>query len=389
METKFSRRKFLGATVAGAAGVTIGSLRSAERATKYRAAIIGHTGQGDYGHGLDVVFTGRKGIEVVAVADPDDAERAKAKSRSGAARDYRDYREMLEKEHPQLVSVAMRWTDQHHAIGKAALEAGAHLYIEKPFTTTLVEADELLALAEAKKLKIAVAHQMHLAPAIQSLKNKLREGLIGDLLQVRAHGKQDSRAGGEDMLVLGTHLFDLMRLFAGDALWCTAQILHHGRDATIADARSAGEKIGPVLGDEIEAQFGFERGVLGTFTSRARNRETAGHWGLELVGSKGAVRVLADIVPRVFVRSQSPWSDAGAKVEWLPLDAGPRDGVAAANGRMLDDLLRAIESNGQPACNGVAAMKSVEMVMAVYQAGLAKNRVTSPLKQREHPLISR
>jgi predicted dehydrogenase len=383
------RREFLAASTLAAIAIATPPLFAAE-GKRYRAAVIGHTGQGDYGHGLDVVFTGRDNIEVVAVADPNDAGRAKAKQRSRAQRDYADYRELLAKEKPNLVSVAMRWSDPHHAICEAALEAGAHLYVEKPFTTSLAEADELLALAEKKNLKIAVAHQMHLAPIILALKQELGAGLIGDLLQLRAHGKQDSRAGGEDMIVLGTHLFDLMRLFAGDPLWCTAHILHRGREALMGDIRAAGEKIGPVLGDEIEAQFSFPKGVHGTFTSRARNRETAGHWGIELIGSKSAIRLLADIVPRVFVRSQTAWSDSGAKTEWSPMpwDKPPdfKPGVDGANGRMLDDLLASIEKNQQPACSGLDATKAIEMAMAIYHAGLSRERITFPLKARGHPL---
>lgn len=387
----WTRRAFLTASALssvafGARGILAGET------SRYRAAIIGHTGAGDYGHGLDVVFTGRANIEVVAVADPDATGRGKAKQRARAQREYADYREMLAKEKPSLVSVAMRWSDPHHAICKAALEAGAHVYVEKPFTTTLAEADDLIALAEKKNLTIAVAHQMHLAPIVQALKRQLADGFIGDLLQLRAHGKQDSRAGGEDMVVLGTHLFDLMRLFAGDPLWCTAEILHRGRAAAKEDARAAGEKIGPVLGDEIEAQFAFAKGVHGMFTSRARNRQTAGHWGIELVGSKGVVRLLADIVPRVFVRSQTPWSDSGARAEWSPLawDA-PGDskaGVDGANARMIDNLLVAIETNRPPACSAHDAMKAIEMVMAVYHAALTRTRVALPLKHREHPLQS-
>jgi predicted dehydrogenase len=366
-----------------------GSVFAAERAAKYRAAVIGHTRAGDYGHGLDVLFSGRENIEVVAVADPDNEGRTKAKERCRARSDYADYRELLQKERPQLVSVAMRWTDQHHAICKAALEIGAHLFVEKPFTTTLAEADDLLDLAKRKNLKIAVAHQMRLAPGIVALKSKLGEGLIGDLIQIRAHGKQDARAGGEDMLVLGTHLFDLMRLFAGDPQWCTAHILQKGSEVTIADARDATEKIGRVLGDEIEAQFGFPNGVHGTFTSRGRNREAAGHWGIELVGSKGVVRILADIGPRIFVRQAPAWSDAGAKIEWQPLDAAPagvKEPSGRGNARLVDDWLAAIESNREPASSGLTARNAIEMVMAVYQAGLSRGRVSLPLKQREHPL---
>ena len=386
----WNRREFLVASAALTATLAAPRLIAAET-KRYRAVIIGHTGAGDYGHGLDVVFNGRENIDVIAVADPNDTGRAKAKARARAQRDYADYHELLAKEKPNLVSVAMRWSDAHYAICKAALESGAHLYVEKPFTTTLAEADELLALAEKKNLKIAVAHQMHLAPIVQALKRKLSDGIIGDVLQIRAHGKQDTRAGGEDMVVLGTHLFDLMRLFAGDPLWCSAQILHRGREAQKDDARAAGEKIGPVLGDEIEAQFGFPKGVHGTFTSRGRNRETAGHWGIEFIGSKGAVRILADIVPRVFVRSPMSWSDSGAKAEWSPMPwdrpADFKPGVDGANARMLDDLLSAIETNRKPACSASDATAAIEMVMAVYRAGLSRERIAFPLKQRNHPLM--
>src|SRR5207344_2177636 len=130
---------------------------------------------------------------------------------------------------------------QHHAMALASLEAGAHLYMEKPITPTLAEADEILALADKHGLKIAVAYQMRLAPNIVHLKRKLAEGLIGDLVQVRAWGKQDDRAGGEDMLVLGTHLFDMIRNLIGDPAWCTARILHQGHEFTRADARTVKE----------------------------------------------------------------------------------------------------------------------------------------------------
>src|SRR5688572_4849467 len=74
-----------------------------------KAAIIGHTGAGDYGHGIERIFAGLPGIEVVAVADPHDAGRANVKTACGAARDYADYREMLDKEKPDLVGIGPRW----------------------------------------------------------------------------------------------------------------------------------------------------------------------------------------------------------------------------------------------------------------------------------------
>jgi predicted dehydrogenase len=198
---------------------------AAQPGLRLKAAVIGHTGRGDYGHGMDGIFQNREGIEVVAVADPNAEGRARIAAKIGAPRQYADYRELLAKERPRLISVAMRHADLHHDVIHAALNSGAHVYCEKPFTTTSAEADELLRVAANHGLKIAVAHTMRMMPVATRLKQALREGLIGELVEMRAFGKQDARVGGEDMMVLGSHLFDLMRMFAGDPLSCSARVL--------------------------------------------------------------------------------------------------------------------------------------------------------------------
>src|SRR5580765_1462975 len=131
---KFIRNSSLAAVAVSAQQFSFG--QNAASTEKLRAAIIGHTGRGDYGHGLDQVFNDFDKIQVVAVADPDEKGREQAKQRSKALRQYGDYREMLKKEMPQLVSIAPRWTDQHLAMAEAAMAIGAHIYSEKPFTQT-------------------------------------------------------------------------------------------------------------------------------------------------------------------------------------------------------------------------------------------------------------
>ena len=302
---------------------------------------------------------------------------------------------MLEKEKPDLVSVATRWTDEHFAMCMAALKVGAHLFVEKPFMQTLDQADEVLRIAKEKNRKIAVAHQMRLAPTIRYLKTALDSGQIGELLEVRGHGKQDARAGGEDMIVLGTHLFDMMRLFAGDVRWCSARILQDGVEVTRAQVRKPTEGIGPIVGNDIVAQFEFTRGVLGSFTSRARNRDIAGHWGLHLIGTKGVVRVMADAVPTIWALKSGEPSENGRSDQWPRLEGDPtltwgkdEKAFGNANRRLLDDWLAAIENNREPACSGYNATKAVEMCMGVFEAGLSRGRVNFPLKNRKHPLIA-
>jgi predicted dehydrogenase len=392
-QSPIRRRRFIKQTALFVAGAGIALHAQEKSNARLRAAIIGHTGRGDYGHGMDLIFNDVPNVEVVAVADPDFAGRAAAAKKSKAGRQYADYRELFAREKPQLVAIAPRWTDQHHAMALAALQAGAHLCLEKPFMPTLAEADEVLAVADAAGLRIAVAHQVRLAPSVVQLRRALAAGLIGDVLQVRSWGKQDDRAGGEDMLVLGTHLFDLMRSLFGDPAWCTARVLHQGRELLRSDARMVKEQIGPVGGNEVEAQFAFPNGLFATFTSRAKLRETVARWGLELVGSKGSVRILMEVFPAVYVLQPSAWTTEGKTDSWVRWKEDPglkltveEKGFGPANRRVVDDWLEAIRTRREPICSGRAGMKALEMVMAVYQAALSGNRVKFPLTDRRHPL---
>src|SRR5580658_3948192 len=72
----------------------------------YRAAVIGRTGRGDYGHSLDLALLDQPKLKVVAVADEDPVGRAAAAKRLRVDRDYADYRAMLDRERPQFVAVA-------------------------------------------------------------------------------------------------------------------------------------------------------------------------------------------------------------------------------------------------------------------------------------------
>ena len=94
-------------------------------AKNYRVGIIGSTGAGDYGHGVDVAFTKISNIEVVAVADAHEAGRTVAQKRTAAAKTYADYRTMLVEEKLDIVAICPRWIDQHHDMLMAAAEAGS------------------------------------------------------------------------------------------------------------------------------------------------------------------------------------------------------------------------------------------------------------------------
>ena len=109
---------------------------------RYKAGVIGRTGAGDYGHGLETVYRDLEQVDLVAVADPDPEGRAAAGERTGAQRLYADYRQMLADEDLDIVSVCPRMPDCHADMVIACAEAGVRgVFIEKPLTPTLREAD--------------------------------------------------------------------------------------------------------------------------------------------------------------------------------------------------------------------------------------------------------
>ena len=396
--TNWTRRHLLYASGGLAATLIPAGRTSAQSASLKKAVIIGHTGAGNFGHGIDVIFKGLPGIEVVAVADPNPGGRANAKKRSSAARDYADYHEMLEKEKPDLVGVGPRWSGEHHAMTMAALKAGAHVYLEKPFTLTLAEADDILQLAEKTRKRIAVAHVTRCAPVVLRLEKALLEGLIGDLLEIHTVGKMGSRAGGQDMMVLGLHVFDLVRLFGGEVKWCHARIRVKGEKARLEDAaESPSDRVGPVVGDDIFAHFAMDTGVNATFRSRRGLEKAAGPFGMEIIGSKGVIRFKSGSVPtishlsnpsRVATTRSENWETWTGGVD--PATETHIDGITgydAAHRRVVRDWLQAIEEEREPLCSGVRAMKAIEMAHGAFLSGLEGRRVDFPLAQREHPLI--
>ena len=90
----------------------------------YRVAVIGSTGQGNYAHGLDMVWKNLPQCEVVTVADNHPEGLANASKRLGVHQGFESYHSMLEVVQPDLVSVAPRCTHQHRDIVIAVTRLG-------------------------------------------------------------------------------------------------------------------------------------------------------------------------------------------------------------------------------------------------------------------------
>lgn len=389
------RRDFIAAS-AYALATLPGSRKSiaGPGAAKCRVAVIGRTGQGNYGHGLDVVWNGLEQVEVVAVADPDPEGCAAAARRLRAPASYSDYRRMLEMERPQIVSVAPRWLDCHRDMVLACAEAGCHVFLEKPMCQTLEQADEMIAALEKRNLKLAVAHQTRYSPALAHAQKMIADGALGDILELRGRGKEDRRGGGEDLMVLGTHVMDLMRFVAGNAHWCFAQVRADGHPVTRDDIRDGAEGIGPLAGDEIHAMYGFDGMATGYFSTHRARHGASARYGLQIYGSRGILTMTTGAVPEIWYVEDPSWQPGRSKTPWKRISS---DGVdkpeplsdpnqAYGNRLIALDLIRAIETDTQPKGSMYDGRAALEMILAVYESHRLKAPVRLPLENRRHPL---
>jgi UDP-N-acetylglucosamine 3-dehydrogenase len=155
--------------------------------------------------------------ELVAVSDID-AKQVGSIAEKFGVRAYTNYHELLEKEKPDAVSIVVP-TILHEEVGMAALDAGAHVLMEKPIAATVEEGQRLIDKAQSVGRQLMVGHIVRFNPAVQALKQKLMAGELGRIFQVfcRRAGPFPSRIKDVGVVIdLAPHDVDLMR-FLTDA----------------------------------------------------------------------------------------------------------------------------------------------------------------------------
>ncbi|NPV76381.1 MAG: Gfo/Idh/MocA family oxidoreductase [Anaerolineae bacterium] len=178
-----------------------------------RVAVIG---VGSMGRNHARVYSELPDAELAAVSDANEAVASGIGAQFGV-RAYSDYRAMLSAEKPEAVSIAVP-TALHEEIALAALEAGAHILVEKPIAATVQEGQTIIRKAAEAKRVLMVGHIVRFNPAIQALKQKLQDGDLGKIFQVfcRRAGPFPARIRDVGVVVdLAPHDVDIMRFLTG------------------------------------------------------------------------------------------------------------------------------------------------------------------------------
>jgi predicted dehydrogenase len=364
----------------------------------YRAVVIGDSARGAFGHWLDLAFARLPQVEVVAVADPVADGRKEAVTRAHAQRGYSDYRQMIEKERPDLAAVAPRWCDERRAMVLACIEAGVRgIYLEKPIAATLADADAMVEACERAGVRVIVDH-WRAGGDVRATKALLASGAIGQIQVIRGHGKNDDRSGGIDLMLLGTHVLDAMRLLAdADVAWVHGHVTKAGRDVTKADAFDGPEGMPRTAGDAVTAEFAFANGVIGTYESIPTSKDKdqalpagSNYLGCEICGTRGILSLRYRSLYR-YPRGQ--WMAGEQAGNWEKVALGDwekpdsRTYYERCHEVCVSELIRAIEADRAP--SNVSTLRdgraALEMIMAVHESHLSGRRVSLPLSKRTNP----
>ena len=142
---------------------------------------IGQAGLGEWGKNLARNFADL--AELTWLSDPADGKAAEFTARYPQARWAGSLDEMLED--PTLDAVVLATpVPTHHELAKQALEAGKHVFVEKPPAMTTEQIDELVAIAQARDLVLMPGHLLLYHPGVLKLKELIDEGALGEVLMV-------------------------------------------------------------------------------------------------------------------------------------------------------------------------------------------------------------
>jgi len=141
---------------------------------------IGVIGYGYWGPNVVRNFNAQEKSKVVVVCDKSARSLRRVNQTYHDLHVTEDYKEVICATNVDAVAVVTPvWT--HYELTKAALENGKHVFVEKPFTSTTAQAEELIEIAERKNLRIMVDHTFLFAGAVRRIRQLIEDGTLGDL----------------------------------------------------------------------------------------------------------------------------------------------------------------------------------------------------------------
>ncbi|MBL68052.1 MAG: oxidoreductase [Verrucomicrobiales bacterium] len=317
-----------------------------------------------------------KACASVAIADPDNRWVDSARKVLGPKLTavYRDAKAMLAKEQPTLAMVTMEAKIAPTAID-GALEAGCHVFAEKPACLSAKEFAPLINKADSKHLHVMFALANRLNPEFITARQLIADGVIGKVYGVDAHlvadqtrltnagfraqwYAQKKRAGGGHLVWLGIHWLDLIQNLTGS-------------DITEVNGFIANVGGQPIdIEDSATATLRFDNGTLGTFTS-GYYLKRGYHSGIKVWGSEGWLH-LQQMLDQPLHWLSNKGENAG-KVQTWKGNKQPRGYTP-----FVRACVEAIANDTEPPISNADSLRAVKVVYAIYDAAEQRKTIRLP-----------
>ncbi len=319
---------------------------------KYKVGLIGCGGMGNSHANY---YKSNPRTELVAVADINEELAKNLAERHAVPRYYTDRKDMFKNEELDILIVTTWQNVRAEIVIDAAENTNVvGIFGEKPMCASLGEAQDMLSACDKKGIKLVIGHQRRFSAVNTEARKLIQEGAIGKP-QVMI------RRDGEGLLNRGTHEIDEMMYILGDPkpLWVIGQV---ARDTDRWERRVRCE-------DLCMGLICFEGGIRGVYESDLpgpglRGDVVYGSDGTLKRGEKGTLLLLNN-----------------KAVDWQVIT--PRAPETNQHEEFLDWLDGKVDSHRG---DGHIAIRTMEIMMAIYESLRIRNVVILPLQTRENPL---
>lgn len=324
-----------------------------------------------------------RGLKLVAVADIDMTAASARASEFGVRAD--SVADILRADDIDII-VNLTVPDAHFEVSRQALEAGKHVYSEKPYVLRMEEADTLADLAASKGLRIGSAPDTFLGGAHQTARSLIDSGSIGAVTggtcHVMSHGMEHwhpnpdffFRPGGGPVLDLGPYYITNLVQLIGPVRAVTAMSGAASQTRTISNGPRNGEEIPVLTPTTIHAVLEFASGALVTLGASWDVRAHR-HHEMELYGSNGSLYIPdpnffgGDVT--IMDRDGSATTHSAGSHPFGITNMTDGGGTARANYRCagLSDMAIAIQEDRPHRCDADMARHVIEVMTGILEAG--------------------
>lgn len=320
-------------------------------------------------------------LDFVAMCDilPEAMADKSARFNLRTVRKYTDYKELLEKETPELVAIATE-SGKHAAIALDCIAAGCNVIIEKPIALSIADADAIIEAGEKAGVIVCANHQNRFNKSVQYIRKALEAGRFGKLSHGAAHVRWNrgksyydqapwrgtwSQDGG-CLMNQCIHNIDLLRWMMGDeveeVMAYTDQLQHPYLEA---------EDLGLAIVRFSNGAYGL---IEGTTNVYPKNLEET----LYLFGEKGTVKAggTSDNIIEEWNFEDNLDDPEFVKATY---HENPPNVYGFGHTPLYTDVIESIRNHRSPYIDGRAGKRALEMILAIYKSAAEHRPVRLPL----------